>query len=114
MRKYERHTAEEKARALERMVGCVNLAALARELGLKRCLLYSWKRQQERKQGATRQPEQMEVEVEKLRKENRRLREVLGRRTLEIDFFKGALRRIEARRQASGDSGGTASTKRSE
>jgi len=35
---------------------------------------------------------------------------VLAEKTLEVDFFKGALRKVKARRQQSGDSGGTAST----
>jgi hypothetical protein len=48
-----------------------------------------------------------------LRKENRQLKRVLAEKTLEVDFFKGALQKIEARRQKSGDSGARASTTRS-
>ncbi|HTP40970.1 MAG TPA: hypothetical protein VML36_00970, partial [Nitrospiria bacterium] len=45
-----------------------------------------------------------------LRKEVSRLKRVLADKTLEADFFKGALRKVEARRQRRGGSGGTAST----
>ena len=34
--------------------------------------------------------------------------------TLEVDFFKGALQKVKARRQRSGDSGELASTTKSE
>ena len=48
-----------------------------------------------------------------LRKEVSHLKRVLAEKTLEVDFFKGALQKVEARRQRSGKSGETASTTRS-
>jgi hypothetical protein len=45
--------------------------------------------------------------------ENQQLKQALAEKTLEIDFFKGALQKVEARRQSSGKVGGTASTPRS-
>jgi hypothetical protein len=41
------------------------------------------------------------------------LKRVLVDKTLEVDFFKGALQKVEARRQQSGLSGGKASTTKS-
>jgi len=38
---------------------------------------------------------------------------LLAEKTMEVDFFKGALQKVEARRQKRGDSGETASTSRS-
>jgi hypothetical protein len=38
------------------------------------------------------------------------LKRLLAEKVLEVDFFKGALQKVEARRQRSGGSGGTAST----
>jgi len=38
---------------------------------------------------------------------------VLAEKVLEVDFFKGALHNVEARRQQSGKSGARASTPRS-
>jgi hypothetical protein len=48
-----------------------------------------------------------------LGEENRRLKQALAEKTLEVDFFKGALQKVEARRQQSRNSGETASTIRS-
>jgi hypothetical protein len=48
-----------------------------------------------------------------LRKRVAELEQLVGRQAAEIDFFKGALRRVEARRQNSGESGGAASTSKS-
>ena len=49
-----------------------------------------------------------------LRKEIRDLKRVVADKTLEVDFFKGALQKVEARRQKDSSSGETASTTRSE
>jgi transposase-like protein len=48
-----------------------------------------------------------------LRRENQQLKQVLAEKTLEVDFFKGALQKVEARRQPNGKAGETASTPRS-
>jgi hypothetical protein len=48
------------------------------------------------------------------RKEIHRLKQLLADKTLEVDFFKGALQKIEARRQRNSGSGEMASTTRSE
>ena len=45
-----------------------------------------------------------------LEDENRLLKQLLAERTLEVDFFKGALQKIAARRQPNGGTGETAST----
>jgi transposase-like protein len=48
-----------------------------------------------------------------LRRENQQLKQVLAEKTLEVDFFKGALQKVEARRRPNDGSGETASTPRS-
>jgi hypothetical protein len=45
-----------------------------------------------------------------LEEENRLLKQLLAERTLEVDFFKGALQKIAARRQPNDGAGETAST----
>jgi hypothetical protein len=45
-----------------------------------------------------------------LRKEVGRLKRVLADKTVEADFFKGALHKVEARRQRSGKAGEPPST----
>jgi len=52
-------------------------------------------------------------ERERLRKRVAELEQLVGRQAVELDFFKGALRRVEARRQNNDTSGGAASTSKS-
>ena len=104
MRKKRIYTEEFRRVAVARMQGCRNISALAKELDVPRRLLYRW---QMRLEGrvvpiAPRYPG--------LEEENRQLKQLLAERTLEVDFFKGALQKIAARRQGNGDTGETAST----
>ncbi len=48
-----------------------------------------------------------------LRENRSRLKRLLAEKTLEVDFFKGALQKVEARRQSNSDSGEKASTTKS-
>jgi len=48
-----------------------------------------------------------------LRKEVNHLKRVLAEKTLEVDFFKSALQKVEARRQQNNSSGEKASTSKS-
>jgi hypothetical protein len=48
------------------------------------------------------------------REEIHRLKQLLAEKTLEVDFFRGALQKVEARRQKSGETGEMGSTSRSE
>lgn len=96
--------------AMERMKDCPSVSALADELGVRRTILYQWQRKLEHSgEGSAR----VTSPVRELRKQVRDLKRVLAEKTLETDFFKGALQKVEARRQSSKDSGGTASTTRS-
>lgn len=89
------------------MKSCGNVVRLARELGVRRNLLYKWRGGQEQPVEAT------ELRKLTLEEENRQLKQMLAERSLEVDFFKGALQKIEARRQQSGGSGAKASTTKS-
>ncbi len=95
--------------ALERMKHCENVSALAQELGIHRTVLYHWKNHIKAIEGGA-----ADSPMRELRKQNRQLKRLLAEKTLEVDFFKGALQKIEARRRGSSGSGGTASTTRSE
>jgi transposase len=95
--------------ALERLKNCASVSALAEELGVHRTVLYHWQRQaSEQGTDAT-----ASSPVRELRKQVRDLKRVLAEKTLEVDFFKGALQKIEARREGSDSSGETASTTKS-
>ena len=95
---------------MERMKDCPSVSALAEELGVHRTVLYHWQRQLE---AAGDSSARATSPVRELRKQVRDLKRVLAEKTLEVDFFKGALQKIEARRQSNTGSGGTASTTRS-
>jgi len=116
-RKWERFPAELRQRALERMKTCPNVGILAKELGVSRQLLYWWKQQAEgRKKKASRpdaNEDPRERRIRELEKEVGELKGVIGQKTLEADFFAGALRRIEESRRKKEKTGATASTPKS-
>jgi transposase-like protein len=95
---------------MERMKDCPSVTALAQELGVHRTVLYHWQRQLE---VAGDSSASVTSPVRELRRQVRDLRRVLAEKTLEVDFFKGTLQKIEARHQSNTNSGGTASTTRS-
>ena len=102
MAKWRRHKREFKRQVVDRMKSCDNIQALASELHLGRKLLYTWKYQFEGRPEARHASyvETPEETVErKLKQEIAQLKQALADRALEIDFFKGALRRIEEGRQ---------------
>src|ERR1039457_5782648 len=98
MAKWRRHNVEFKRQAVERMGSSDYIQKLADELQVERRLLYTWKNQLE----GCPEPRQANLALEpaareagKLREENQRLKEALGEKTLEVDFFRSALRRID-------------------
>ena len=104
MRRKRIYKEEFRGVVVARMQGCHNISALAEELDVPRRLLYRW---QMRMHGpvapiAPRYPG--------LEEENRQLKQLLAERTLEVDFFKGALQKIAARRQQNDGAGETASS----
>lgn len=115
-RKWDRYSAAFRQQALERMKTCDNVKALAKELGVARQQLYWWKQRAEqranpREPGASEDPR--DRRIRELTKKVAELEGVIGQKTLELDFFAGALRRIEESRQKKGMSGETASTQKS-
>ena len=99
-----------RAQALERLKSCDNVSGLARELGISRKWLYLWR---DRARAAGDPQIGRDREKERLRKRVADLEQLVGRQAAEIDFFKGALRRVEERRQNNGRTGGAASTSKS-
>ena len=95
-----RHPIEFRRMVVERMKTSNNITALAKELGLERKLMYTWQEQLAPVEGGARAAP--ESEETKLEQEVDRLKRSLAEKTLEIDFLKGALQRIETRRQQSG------------
>ena len=109
-RKQKKYTEEFRRQAVERMKETNNVKALARELGVDRHTLYDW-----RKRAADLSDRRSaNGQRSKQEKENKELKRLLAEKTLEVDFFRGALQKVEARRQKSGETGETGSSSRSE
>jgi transposase-like protein len=102
----KQYTEEFRRLAVARMNGCRNVTALAEELGVPGRFLYRWRA---RLEGAV---APIVVRHPGLEEENRQLKQLLAERSLEVDFFKGALQKIAARRQQNEEAGETASTTR--
>ena len=94
--------------AVDRLMPCDNIVALAKELGISRRLLYTWREQLESVESGNGPPATSREST--LRHEVSRLKRVLAEKVLEVDFFTGALHTIEARRQRSEQAGAQAST----
>ena len=106
-KKYSRALRE---KAMEQLKSCGNVTVLSKELGIHRTLLYKWRQRMEARERGPR----VDPTAKKLLAENRELKRVLAEKTLEVDFFRGALQKIEARRQSQAGSGVKASTTKSE
>ena len=111
--KRKRYSRKFQRAAVARMETCENVGDLARELGVRPRCLYKWRKKLE-----TVEPGEEAVRpsthASSHRKEIYRLKQLLAEKTLEVDFFKGALQKIEARRQRNNGSGEMTSTTRSE
>jgi transposase-like protein len=97
--------------AVERLKGCDNVVALSKELGVHRRLLYKWRDQIEPIDDGETQPEN--GKERELRLQVAHLKRLVADKTLEADFFKGGLQKVEARRQSNTKTGETASTTKS-
>lgn len=117
MGNWRRHSREFKQQVVEKMKTSDNIHELARELQLERKLLYTWKYQFEGRPEknhadylGTEVPDTIEV---RLRRENKELKEALGQKAAEADFFVAALRRVKRDGQEHGENGAKASTPKS-
>jgi len=110
--KNEWRRPEVKQQALDQMRSTGNISKLAKELGIPRRTLYSWRDKQLAKLERTKQKPRTREQV--LEQENARLKEALAERTLELDFFRSALQKIWERRQPSSVVVESASTSKSE
>jgi transposase InsO family protein/transposase-like protein len=96
---------------MARMNACDNIVRLSRELEVCRSLLYNWRYRLEppdaQVEGAVSTQNSRES---RLRGEVSKLKLLLADKTVEVDFFRSALQKVEARRQQSDISGEMAST----
>jgi transposase len=100
--------------ALERMQTCEDVSALAGELGVSRPQLYRWRNEALGRKPEPRSEAWLKENAEK--RQRRRVAELerlVARQALELDFFKGALLRIEENRRKRGQTSGKPSTSKS-
>jgi transposase len=101
---------------LGRMKTCEDITALARELEVSRSHLYRWR---EEALGRTPVPNPRtaaQIEEKREERQQRRIAELerlVARQALELDFFKGALLRIEESRRKRQQTSATPSTNKS-
>ena len=108
----QHHSTAFKRMVVERMKDCDNIQRLSAELGVHRRLMYKWRDQLEPVEKTGEVPA-LNLREARLRNEVNRLKRVLAEKTLEVDFFKGALQKVEARRQPQDDTGAPTSTTKS-
>jgi transposase-like protein len=97
--------------AVDRLRKCDNVVVLSEELGVHRRLLYKWRKQLEPAEpGGPAPPDLREFT---LGKEISQLKRLLAEKIQEVDFFKGALQKVEARRRSNESTGARASTTKS-
>ncbi len=108
----KRYSRKFQRMAVERMRNSENVGDLAQELGVTRRCLYKWRAKLDLVEPGE-ESARPNTHESSYRKQAQQLKRLLAEKTLEVDFFKGALQKVEARRQQSGASGERASTTRS-
>ena len=112
-------SVEFKRAAVALMAPGVKVSALARELGVCRQRLYEWREamrlgdDQLRRPGRPKRRVEPPAQASDLAGAQKRVAELerrLGQQQLELDFFKQALRQVEALRRPENGPGATAST----
>ena len=107
--KRKRYSRKFQRMAVERMRTCENVGELARELGVRPRCLYKWHAKLEAIEPGE-NASRPSTHTASYRKEIQQVKRLLAEKTLEVDFFKGALQKIEGRRQKRDETGETAST----
>jgi transposase-like protein len=105
-KRVKQYPLEFRRRAVERMKSCENISLLIQELGISRDSLYTWRKELELiEPWLGEEAARLSLSDTTLRRQVHQLKRVLAEKTMEVDFFKGALQKVEARRQKSGISG---------
>jgi transposase-like protein len=118
MKKNRVLSPEFKATAVQRMQAGESPSALARELKVRRKLLYEWRDRVLAGRpllARGRPPKQTDAgkPVDQTADRVKELERLVGQLTLENRFFKGALQRIKELRQQNNESGAAASSRKS-
>src|SRR3972149_335135 len=109
--KRKRYSRKFQRMAVERLRTCDDVGELAQELGVTRRCLDKWRRKLEMVEPGE-EASRPSTHTASYRKEIQQLKRLLAEKIMEVDFFKGALQKIEARRQRRGGAGAGGSTGR--
>lgn len=107
--KRKRYSRKFQRMAVERLRTCDDVKELAQELGVTRRCLYKWRAKLETIELGE-DASRPSTHTSSYRKQIHQLKRMLAEKAMEVDFLKGALQKVEARRQRSSGSGGKAST----
>ena len=110
-KRLRKYTKKFRRMAVQRLKTCDNIVALSQELGVHRRLLYHWREQGDALDGGEDAP--ASSRESRLHQEVSALQQALAEKTLEVNFFKGALQKVAARRRNSELTGEKASTTKS-
>jgi transposase len=111
--KRKRYSRKFQRIAVERMRTCESVTELARELGVRPRCLYKWRAKLDLVEPGE-ESARPSTHERSYRKQVQQLKRLLGEKAMEVDFLKGALQKVEARRRTNNGSGETASTTKSE
>jgi transposase-like protein len=92
---------------------CESVTELARELGVRTRCLYKWRAKLDLVEPGE-ESARPSTHEGSYRKQVQQLKRLLGEKAMEVDFLKGALQKVEARRRTNNGSGETGSTTKSE
>lgn len=105
-RKWWKYSPEFKQQAVQRMQAGEGVAALARELGIRRKFLYEWREQgygggepAPHRRPATESDDPVSRENSALKRKVADLERLVGKQASELDFFAAALRNVEELRR---------------
>lgn len=112
-RKRKRYSRKFQRLAVERMRTCASVDELAKELGVTRRCLYKWRAKLEAVEPGE-EASRASTHAAAHRKEILQLKRLLAEKAMEVDFLRGTLQKIEARRRRSSGSGERESTNTSE
>jgi transposase len=105
----KRYSRKIQRAAVERMKTGVRVDDLTKELGVTRRYLYKWRTKLEAVEPGE-EAARPSTHASAQRKEILQLKRLLAEKAMEVDFLKGALQKVEARRLRSSGTGGKTST----
>ena len=107
-----RYPIEFRLWAVKQILAGVPVREIAKHTGVDPRQLYRWKKNPYHPDSKRKQVAKPPAELSPYQ-ELEQVKQALAEKVLELDFLKGALQRIEARRQKSASSGATTSTEKS-